>query len=80
MNIDVIGVMYDRVSGGIDEDGIETFVLVEKQGYHVNTDERIQNIETLSVNTPFRKFAGSNVVYCYRFNSKYWYYNKVRCC
>jgi hypothetical protein len=61
MNISVIGIMYDTTDP-------ENPVVLD--GYHVNTDEPIPGRKVLDVKTPFRKFAGSDVVYCYKFSSQ----------
>ena len=66
MIIDVIGTIYTTVS--VDENGESLFSKVD--GYHVNTNEPIPGKVALDVKTPFRKFAGSNVLYCYKFGSQ----------
>lgn len=61
MNIDIIGELYDISNP-------ESPVLIP--GYHVNTDVPISGVKALDVSTPMRKFAGNNVVYCYKFSSQ----------
>jgi hypothetical protein len=61
MNVDIIGNLYDLSNP-------DSPVLIP--GYHVNTDTPIEGVQALDVKTPIRKFAGNNVVYCYKFNSK----------
>ena len=62
MAIDVIGTMYDK-----DFDAPNAL-----PGYHVNSTEDVPEWSAFKItpNTPTRMWLGSDVVYCYKFDSK----------